>query len=203
VDATGGEPTRRRRRRPEEAEAEILEAARAFLAERPLRDLTIGALMERTTLSRKSFYVYFRDRHDVLARLVEPLRAERDAIVEALMREEDRAAAARGALVALARLYHRHGLVLRALFHASAEDAGARRAWRSFLEPVVAGHARFIADELERGAVRGPLDPEATARALIGMNLQVFFDRLVDDPAGDPEEVAETLLRIWTRALYG
>jgi AcrR family transcriptional regulator len=193
----------RRRRRPEDAEREILDAAAEFLSRRPLSELTIGALMERTTLSRKSFYVYFRDRYELLARLVEPLGARRDEIVDALMQEEDRAQAGRGALVALAELYHRHGLVLRALAQASSEDEDARQAWRSFIEPVIAGHARFIEEEIERGLVHGPIDPEPTARALIGMNLQVFFDRLVDDPAGDPEEVADLLLVIWARALYG
>ena len=193
----------RRRRRPEDAEREILDAATEFLSTRPLSELTIGALMERTTLSRKSFYVYFRDRYELLARLVEPLGARRDEIVDALMQEEDRAQAGRGALVALAELYHRHGLVLRALAHASSEDEDARQAWRSFIEPVIAGHAHFIEEEIERGLVRGPIDPEATARALIGMNLQVFFDRLVDDPDGDPEAVADLLLVIWARALYG
>jgi hypothetical protein len=147
--------------------------------------------------------VYFRDRYDLLARLVGPLGAERDAIVDGLMREDDRAQAGRGALVALARLYHRHGLVLRALAHASSEDEDARRAWRSFIEPVIEGHARFIEEEIRRGLVLGPVDPEATARALIGMNLQYFFDCLVDDPEGDPEAVADTLLAIWIRALYG
>ena len=159
--------------------------------------------MERTSLSRKSFYVYFRDRYDLLSRLVEPLGGERDAIVDRLMREPDRAVAGRGALVALAHLYHRHGLVLRALAHASSEDSDADRAWRSFIEPVIEGHARFIEEEIEQGRIRGYIEPEPTARALIGMNLQYFFDRLVVDPAGDPEAVADTLLAIWVRALYG
>src|ERR687896_152161 len=74
----------RRRRRPEEAEGEILHAARALLAELPSHEVTIGRLMAETTLSRKSFYVYFRDRYDLLRRLVEPLSAERDAIVARL-----------------------------------------------------------------------------------------------------------------------
>ena len=75
--ATAGRP--RRRRRPEEAEREILEAAEALLRERPSHEVTVMAVMARTTLSRKSFYVYFRDRHELIARLVAPLRAALDA----------------------------------------------------------------------------------------------------------------------------
>jgi hypothetical protein len=35
------------------------------------------------------------------------------------------------------------------------------------------------------------------------MNLQYFFDELVDAPDPDPEAAAETLLVLWSRALYG
>jgi hypothetical protein len=50
--------------------------------------------------------------------------------------------------------------------------------------------------------VRG-LDPEPTARALIGMNLQYFFDTLVDAEEPDVDGAAATLVALWTRALFG
>jgi AcrR family transcriptional regulator len=155
--------------------------------------------MAETTLSRKSFYVYFRDRYDLLRRLVEPLGAERDAIVARLF--ADPAAGGREALLALAGLYAREGRLLRALAEASSQDREARRAWRDFIEPVVEGHADWIRAEIEAGRVRG-IEPEPTARALIGMNLQYFFDRLVDEPRPDLEATADTLLTIWQRTLY-
>ena len=197
---TGDAAPRRRRRRPEEAREEILAAARGLLAERPAHEVTVAAVMAATTLSRKAFYVYFRDRHELLARLVDPLRAERDAIVAELLASDDPVGAGRTAMVALARLYAEHGVVLRAL--AEAQDPDARRAWRGFIEPVVAGHAEWIRGEIAAGRVEA-LDPEPTARALIGMNLQFFFDQLVDEPRAGVEETADTLLRIWTRTLYG
>jgi TetR/AcrR family transcriptional regulator, ethionamide resistance regulator len=192
----------RRRRRPEDAEREILDAARGLLAERPAGDLTVGAIMAATTLSRKSFYVYFDNRYDLLRRLVEPLAAERDAIIAPLLRPGvDMATGAREALVRLAELYATHGRLLRALAEASSEDHEAKRAWREFLEPVVQAHSAKIADEIERGRIRG-IDAEPAARALIGMNLQYLFDELVDAPEPDPAAAAETLLVLWERALY-
>jgi AcrR family transcriptional regulator len=199
----GGERPRRRRRRPEEAEREIIDAARALLAERPSHEVTVGAIMSKTTLSRKSFYVYFRDRYELLRRLVEPLREQRDAIVGELHREgTDLAAGGRAALLALAELYAGHGRLLRALAEASSQDQEAKRAWKEFLEPVISGHAEKIREEIAQGRIAG-VDPEPTARALIGMNLQYFFDQLVDDPRPDLEATADTLLKIWLRALYG
>src|SRR5688500_3787978 len=80
-------PPRRRRRRPEEAEREILDAAEALLRARPAHEATVMAVRERTTLSRKSFYVYFRDRHELIARLVAPLRKEIDTRADQLRAE--------------------------------------------------------------------------------------------------------------------
>jgi len=194
---------KRRRRRPEVAEREILEAAGRLLTERPANEVTVGAIMEATTLSRKSFYVYFDNRYDLLRKLVEPLAAERDAIIDPLLRPGvDMATGAREALARLAQLYATHGRLLRALAEASSEDHEAKQAWRDFMDPVIEAHSAKIADEIERGRIRG-IEAEPTARALIGMNLQYFFDELVDVPDPDPDATAETLLVLWSRALYG
>src|SRR5256885_15928512 len=67
---------RRRRRTPEVAEQEILSAAEGLLRERPFRELTVDEVMRRTELSRPSFYVYFRDRHHLVLRVVEHIGAE-------------------------------------------------------------------------------------------------------------------------------
>src|SRR5258707_1361682 len=72
--------SRRRRRTPEVAEQEIMNAAEALLRERPFRDLTVDELMRRTELSRPSFYVYFRDRHHLILRIVERLAGEQQDI---------------------------------------------------------------------------------------------------------------------------
>src|SRR3954464_13949932 len=72
----GLEPRRRRRRSPEAAEREIVDAAEALLRERPFRELTVDEVMRRTGLSRPSFYVYFRDRHELVLRVVSHLEAE-------------------------------------------------------------------------------------------------------------------------------
>jgi hypothetical protein len=55
----------------------------------------------------------------------------------------------------------------------------------------------------QRSAISAGLDPEPTARALIGMNLQYFFEQLADEPRAGVEETAETVLQIWARTLYG
>lgn len=102
--------------------------------------------------------------------------------------------------VPTAQLYATHGRLLRALAEASSEDHEAKRAWREFLDPVIEAHSAKIADEIERGRISG-IEAEPTVRALIGMNLQYFFDELVDSPDPNPEAAAP-LLALWERALY-
>src|ERR687885_2169533 len=82
---TGG---RRRRRTPEVAEREIVAAAEALLRERPFRDLTVDEVMRRTELSRPSFYVHFRDRYQLMLRVVERIRRELFAMSERWYRGE-------------------------------------------------------------------------------------------------------------------
>ena len=64
---------KRRRRRPDEAEAEILKATERFLSKRPFRELNVMELMDETGMKRSSFYHYFNDRHELIVRLVDML----------------------------------------------------------------------------------------------------------------------------------
>lgn len=189
------ERTRRRRRRPEEAEGEILAAAEALLRERPLHEVTVDAIMRRTSLSRKSFYVYFADRYDVLRRLAAPLRAELDEANALALGERDDG---RAALLAVARALRDHGMLIRSLAEASYYDPAAERLWRDFNEPVIAAFAQKIQSS---GRTRSGTDPEALARVLVGMNLYAFFDRVVGRPDADLEAVVAPLHAVWRRVL--
>lgn len=195
---------KRRRRSREEAEREILDAAATLLRERPLHEVTVSAIMERTTLSRKSFYVYFRDRYGLLTRLFEPLRRELDR-ANALFLErptDDLVSDARVSLEAVTAFFAGpDGALVRALHEASAYDEEAARVWREFHEPVVAAATDQIRREIAAGRVAGDLDVEATVRALIGMNHFCFFDQVVGNPGVDVKAIAASLLTVWERTL--
>ena len=200
--ATTPDRPRRRRRRPEEAEREILEAAEQLFRERPSHEVTVMAVMERTTLSRKSFYGYFRDRHDLIARLVAPLRREIDTRwAELRVAQDDVRGWARSGFLVVAHVYMEHGELLRALRESSGLDEDAERVWREFTDPPIATFASLIRAETAAGRSRG-LDPDATARALITMNLGCFFEQLIGRPRANPEPLVDLLVEIWTRTIY-
>jgi AcrR family transcriptional regulator len=191
----------RRRRTRAQARAEICDAARELLEERPSHEVTVKAIMARTTLSRKAFYVYFKDRADLLTSLVAPLRADADATLEGWRRATDIVGAGRAALRGAALSYREHGTILRALAQASDEDAEAARVWRSITDPVVEVAALKIEQATARGESHG-LDPLPTARALVAMNVRCFLDQLAGHPDADIDVLLATLMTIWERTIY-
>ncbi len=199
----GGNRARRRRRAPEVAEGEIIAAAETFLRERPFRELTVDEVMRRTDLSRPSFYVYFRDRHDLVLHVVAHLESE-------LFTMSDRwftgtgpgRETAREALDGIVDVFAEHGPVMRALADAATDDPRVEEAYAALVQRFVDATARHIEDEVAAGGIL-PLDAHETARALVWMNERYLTESLGREPYAPPRTVADTLLTIWTRVLYG
>ena len=198
--ATGG---RRRRRSPEVAEQEIIDAAEALLRERPFRELTVDEVMRRTDLSRPSFYVYFRDRHHLVLKVVERLSAESAAGADIWYQAEGSGREViREATAAVVDVFVRHGAVMQALADAAADDLEVEAAYRGTLEFFVESTARHIEREVEAGNML-PCNVWETARALSIMNQRYLTAVLGRHPVAEPEVVIDTITTIWVRTLYG
>jgi AcrR family transcriptional regulator len=193
---------KRRRRSPEQARAEIVEAAHVFLRERPFRELTVDEVMAATGLSRPSFYVYFRDRHQLLLSIVEEIGAELFAMAERWLRGGgDPVADARAALEGVAAVYAEHGIVLRAIAEAAGTDPEVEAMYRALVQRFVDATAEHIGDEVAGGRI-APVDARETALALVWMNERYFIERLATPPVAPVASVVETLLTVWVRTLY-
>lgn len=190
-------PARRRRRAPAEARGEILAAAADLLAEQPASAVSVAAIMDRTTLSRKSFYMYFRDRADLIGALVRPLRVDADAALDRWRQAEDPVTAGRAALMSAAHTYRRHGAVLRAVFWSSGDDPEVAAARSALIDPVVAV-AKAIIDDADSSLT----DPQGTATALVTMNVHRLLTLTPDTADADLEALVDTLATIWERAIY-
>jgi len=202
----------RRRRRPEEAERAILAAARAFLEERPFREMTVEAVMVRTGLSRPAFYAYFRDRYEVVTRLLEGIGGLLFALdwhwLSGGEVEEEAREVLVDALRAGSQTFVEYGPVLRAIADAAGYDAKVEQVYRyGLIERLVAAVASRISRDVEAGVSPADLEPEETALALVLMT-----ERYLLDAYGHPERrpsreesaaVFATLEGIWVRTLYG
>lgn len=201
--ASSARTGKRRRRPPELAEREILDAAEAILHEHAFRDLTVDEVMGRTTLSRPSFYVYFRDRHQLVLRLVERIGAELFAMADRWLEgEEDPRADARAAVEGVASVYSEHGPVLRAIADASCYDSDVEAIYRGLVNRFIDATAKRVEEEVAVGRVDA-LNARETARALVWMNERYLTDSLGRFPQDPLELVIETLWTIWVRTLYG
>src|SRR5215211_7605406 len=179
-DKVSGDRGPRRRRRPEEAERTILAAARAFLEERPFREMTVEGIMVRTGLSRPAFYAYFRDRYDLVTRLLEGVGGLLFALdwrwLSGGNGDEAREVLV-DALRAGSQTFVEYGPVLRAIADAAGYDARVEEVYRyGLIERLVAAVATRISRDVEAGVSPGELDPEETARALVLMTERYLLD---------------------------
>ena len=198
-------PVRRRRRTPEEAEAEIVSAAEQLLRERPFRDMTVDEVMQRTELSRPSFYVYFRDRHQLVLRVVDRIREEMMAIADTWFRggrdgPSEILAAMDGVVIA----FREHGPVLRALSDAAADDARVESVYAALVDAFVVAIAEHVERELAAGNSL-PLEPRETAKALTWMAERYLVQELGSGTADVAKEAAirDTLVTVFSRTIYG
>jgi AcrR family transcriptional regulator len=185
------------------AEAEIIAAAASLLRERPFRDLTVDEVMRRTDLSRPSFYVYFRDRHHLVLRVVEHLGSELFAMSERWYTGAgDGPALAREATEGIVAVFAEHGPVLRALADAAVHDLEVEQAYGTIVQSFIDATARHIEGEIAAGRIL-PLDPTETAKALVWMMERYLTLSLGRAPTTPVATVATTLTTIWGRVLYG
>src|SRR3954468_7604353 len=131
-------PARRRPKHdPKDSEREILEAAEQLLRELPFREITVEAVMSRTGLKRPAFYVHFRDRHDLVLRIVAEIGDELFEMSDLWFKGDDPLTGARAALEGLVEVYVRHGAVLRALSDAAGADEQVEQAYRALVQEFI------------------------------------------------------------------
>jgi TetR/AcrR family transcriptional regulator, ethionamide resistance regulator len=211
-DEVSGDRVRRRRRKPEEAERVILAAGRAFLEEHPFREMTVEGVMVRTGLSRPAFYAYFKDRYELVTRLLEGVGGLLFALdwrwLSGTADGNDVRKVLVDALRAGSETFVEYGPVLRAISDAAGYDARVEEVYRGgLIQRLVAAVAARISRDIEAGVTPDELDPEQTARALVLMT-----ERYLLDAFGRPERrpsrreteaILDTVEVVWVRTLDG
>ena len=194
---------RRIRRKPEDAEREILDAAEALLKEIRFRDLTVDAVAAAANMRRSNFYNYFKDRNELVVRLVDRIGGEMFAATRLWLESEnpDRVAALRQGLRDVARIWSRHADVLAAMNEASYHDEVAQRYYRGgVVQEYIDQIAKLLRREKRHGLTK-VANPNEVARALILLNVNYMTERVTMDHAR-PEAVASVLAEIWIATVY-
>ncbi len=194
---------RRIRRKPEDAERAILDATETLLKEIRFRDLTVDAVAAAAKMRRSNFYNYFKDRNELIMRLVDRIGGEMFAATRLWLESEDpdRVAALRQGLRDIVRIWSRHADVLAAINEASYHDEAAQRYYRGgVVQQYIDQIATLIRREKRQGLTT-VANPNEVARALILLNVNYMTERVTMDHAR-PEAVASVLASIWIATLY-
>lgn len=193
---------RRPRQDPRATEREILLAAEALLRERPFRDITVEQLMLRTGLKRPAFYAHFRDRYELVLRVVESIELKLFEQADQWLRSPG-PEQVRAAIAGVAHVYESDGVVLRALADASASDARLEETYRGLVQAFVDATAAKIRADQEAGLVSASLHAEETGRALVWLAERYLSEVYGSGEAADTDLTVEVLHRIWLSAIYG
>jgi len=193
---------RRPRHDRRETEREILEAAEQLLRERPFREITVEQIMLRTGLKRPAFYAHFRDRHDLVLRVVQHIGDELFAVANRWLQGDDPERDIPAALEGVVAVYMSHGPALRALADAAPTDARVEGAYRALVQAFIEATAARIEFEQGRGRVPGEIDAAETARALVWLNERYLSETCGRRPQDDASRTVAVLARIWLATLY-
>ena len=183
-----------------------METLERLLGERPWHEVSIDHIARGAGISRPTFYFYFASKEAVLLSLVEQIIAEgRGSYGDALERiGEEPAAALRRVIGAYLDQFGAHAPVLLAAIEAAVQSEEVRTLWARVEEQWVQEGTAAIEAERARGAAPPGVPARDLATALLAMNEQVITKTLAGQaPAIAREDVVETLLSVWLRAIYG
>ncbi len=176
VAALGGEPTRNRdlRSRGKETVGRLLQAGQQVVEERGHDEARVDDIVDLAGLSHGTFYLYFRDREDLLHSLIRLAARELEHLTDEFV---DTPTPARLAawIEKVIREFDKHAEVLRAARALSSDEAAT-----GLVEPLGRWFARLPGAEapelaanllvwhIERAAVRDDIvDHEALAAAIL------------------------------------
>lgn len=197
--------TKRVRRTPENARAEILAAAEAALRDAGFLALTVEHLMERTGMTRSLFYHYFKSLDEIVIALFESVEAEIQGAVDAWLEGEDTVDPRANTVEHLTRMYEvwrEHANLMRAMEQAAGRSKEAYARWQSHVvESYIDKTESFIRRQIQLGRSRVS-DPRGVAQVLILMNLAVATDQTNRPEPETPARLGALVGHVWNAAVY-
>jgi TetR/AcrR family transcriptional regulator, ethionamide resistance regulator len=179
----------------------LRDAALELVGDVSFNDLRVDDVARRAGVSRSAFYLYYRDKHDLLmtaaGEVAETLYEQADRWWHG---EGDGRMLIRQALAGVVHAYVEHKAIMRVAAEVSTYDEEVGEWWRRLIGRFVDATAEQLRKEAEAGLTR-ELDPEWTAEALCWMSERCCYVHLAVGHR-DPEEVVDALWAVWIRAIY-
>jgi AcrR family transcriptional regulator len=182
----------------------ILAATSLLLADHSFGDLAVSDILSAAGVSRGTFYFYFDSKQAVLGELVRRAVSQGHAAAEPwLANPADPIAALRTGITAGAELWQASAPVLRAIVENWRTDPRLTTLWLEQMQTFTdATIAQITADPRARQNLASQ-DIAALASALTWLGERLYYLAATSTPPfHDQDTLVNTLLHIWTSALY-
>jgi AcrR family transcriptional regulator len=186
----------------------LLDATRALLDERSLRDISVVEIARNVETSPATFYQYFKDVADATLQLAEQANAEIPPLVERIREPwggRRGFEAARALVAGYFDHWDAHRAVLRIRNLASEEgDRRFQRVRRESMRPMLEALAAKVAEAQSAGRVSAEIHPSAAAAALASMLERLAaFHREIQAFGATRDDLVETCARILVQSATG
>ncbi|MBA4867047.1 TetR/AcrR family transcriptional regulator [Streptomyces sp. PSKA54] len=167
-------------------------------------ELSVEQIAQAAGISRSTFYLYFRDKVDVLLRLSGSLKTESYAIAATW-----RPTGPDGGLDGLARTYEfilrhyrEHAALLAAINEVAAYDPLVHEAWTADQDRFIDNLVTVLKEEQRAGRTPADIDPELAAKVIVQGGGQVIAQQVSDSDGSDDTVVARELARGYWYGVY-
>jgi len=199
------ERTTRRQQRAAATAEQLLTAAREVFESKGYQAATVGAITEVANTAHGTFYLYFRNKEDVFAKVMADVIEELYQQAGASWDGDPRATLA-AAMRRFLDVYRSHRGLWRCVLEGMHRSEAIERLWLDLRRPFVERIARNLARLVAAGEIR-PLDTAVAAHALGSMVEWFAFAHFeLDEPsplAVSLDSVVDTLSDLWYHAVYG
>ncbi|MEV6613080.1 TetR/AcrR family transcriptional regulator [Streptomyces sp. NPDC051051] len=167
-------------------------------------ELSVEQIAQSAGISRSTFYLYFRDKVDVLLRLSGSLKTESFGIAQAW-----RPTGPDGGVEGLARTYElilrhyrRHAVLLTAINEVAAYDPVVREAWTTDQNRFIDNLVSVLEEEQRADRTPADIDPRLAARAMVQGGGQVVAQQVANGDSSDDTRVARELAHTFWYGVY-
>lgn len=188
------------RQRREATQGDLFDATKRLLAEgTPITVLSVDRIVAAAGVSRRTFYLHFRDKQDLIARLAADQVAWREQIgAEVLADRELRRERLDRLWDDIVARWVENRTVLSAMIEMSQYDRQIRTAWDATLTAIADNTAEHLTRRWA-GRTDGPEDIESVSRVLVWM-LERSCHQITRDPALRPS-ITRALAEVCWRLL--
>lgn len=180
----------------------IINVATEVFFEKGFSDTKIDDITHYAGLSHGTFYIYFKNKKDVLYELV---KETFDLIYEATeepWKREHSFHSLQDSIHGFFLMYQSHWKVIRTWKEVAMQDPEFMKMWETLVDKITHRIQQNIESSLRRGRCQ-QIEPVVAARALSGMIDHYANDSLMKEETIDFDLVSQTLAQIWYYGIYG